>query len=156
MNGFEDAAYNMAAVSATLALYRALIKKGVLTREEATGILLDEAVARAIKAEARQGPEVSATTMEIDRQCAEILKFSRRSSESRHPSRPLQTLYPARSEEAGKDRFAPIFGKWNSVDFGKTAQHMKLHPQTVAVGSDGDDLRRAPPQAPPARHNPIL
>jgi hypothetical protein len=26
----------------------------------------------------------------------------------------------------------------------------------VAVGSDGDDLRRAPPQAPPARHNPIL
>jgi hypothetical protein len=35
MNGFEDAAYNMAAVSATVALYRALIKKGVLTREEA-------------------------------------------------------------------------------------------------------------------------
>ena len=75
MNGFEDAAYNMAAVSATVALYRALIKKGVLTREEATGILLDEAVARAIKAEAQQGPEVSTTTMEIDRQCAEILKF---------------------------------------------------------------------------------
>jgi hypothetical protein len=75
MSEFHDAAYNMAAVSATVALYRALIKKGVLTREEATGILLDEAVARAIQAEAQQGPEVSATTIEIDRQCAEILKF---------------------------------------------------------------------------------
>jgi polyhydroxyalkanoate synthesis regulator phasin len=75
MNGFHDAAYNMAAVSATVALYRALIKKGVLTREEATAILLDEAVARAIQAEAQQGPEATATTMEIDRQCAEILKF---------------------------------------------------------------------------------
>jgi hypothetical protein len=47
MNGFHDAAYNMAAVSATVALYRALIKKGVLAREEAVRILLDEAVARA-------------------------------------------------------------------------------------------------------------
>jgi hypothetical protein len=61
--------------SARRALYRALIKKGLLTREEATNILLDEAVARAIQAEAQQGPEVSATTIEIDRQCAEILKF---------------------------------------------------------------------------------
>jgi hypothetical protein len=34
-----------------------------------------EAVARAIQAEAQQGPEATATTMEIDRQCAEILKF---------------------------------------------------------------------------------
>jgi hypothetical protein len=30
MNPFHDAAYNMAAVSATVALYRALIKKGEL------------------------------------------------------------------------------------------------------------------------------
>ena len=75
MNGFHDAAYNMAAVSPTVALYLALIKKGVLTREEATAILLDEAVARAIQAEAQQGPEATATTMEIDHQCAEILKF---------------------------------------------------------------------------------
>ena len=30
MNAFHDAAYNMAAVSATVALYRALIKKGEL------------------------------------------------------------------------------------------------------------------------------
>jgi hypothetical protein len=29
MNAFTDAAYNMAAVSATVALYRALVKKGV-------------------------------------------------------------------------------------------------------------------------------
>jgi hypothetical protein len=48
----------MAAVSPTVALYLALIKKGVLTREEATGILLDEAVARAIQAEAQQGQRV--------------------------------------------------------------------------------------------------
>jgi hypothetical protein len=46
MNAFHDAVYNMAAVSATVALYRALIKKGVLAREEAVRILLDEAVAR--------------------------------------------------------------------------------------------------------------
>ena len=52
MNAFTDAAYNMAAVSATVALYRALVKKGVLAREEAMQILLDEAVAQAIKAEA--------------------------------------------------------------------------------------------------------
>ena len=52
MNAFHDAAYNMAAVSATVALYRALIKKGVLSREEAVRILLDEAVAQAIQAEA--------------------------------------------------------------------------------------------------------
>jgi hypothetical protein len=69
MNAFHDAAYNMAAVSATVALYRALIKKGVLAREEAVRILLDEAVAQAIQA------GVSKTTMDINRQCAEILKF---------------------------------------------------------------------------------
>ena len=74
MNEFHDAAYNMAAVSAMVALYRALIRKGVLAREEAAGILLDEAVTRAIQAEA-QGPEMSKTTMDIEHQCAEILKF---------------------------------------------------------------------------------
>jgi hypothetical protein len=42
MNAFDDAAYNMAAVSATVALYRALVKKGVLAREEAVQILLDD------------------------------------------------------------------------------------------------------------------
>jgi hypothetical protein len=76
MNAFHDAAYNMAAVSATVALYRALIKKGILGREEAVRILLDEAVARAIQAEAQTpGAGVSKTTMDTNRQCAEILKF---------------------------------------------------------------------------------
>ena len=59
MNAFEDAAYTMAAVTATVALFRALVKKGVLTRDEAVRVLLDEAVSRAIQAEAphhRAGP----------------------------------------------------------------------------------------------------
>jgi len=34
----------MAAVTATVALFRALVKKGVLTRDEAVRVLLDEAV----------------------------------------------------------------------------------------------------------------
>jgi hypothetical protein len=41
MNEFDDAAYNMAAVSATIALYRALVRKGLMPREEARQILLD-------------------------------------------------------------------------------------------------------------------
>jgi polyhydroxyalkanoate synthesis regulator phasin len=69
MSNFEDAAYTMAGVSATVALYRALVKKGVLTRDEAVRVLLDEAVARAIQAEA-QGSED-----DLNRQSAEILKF---------------------------------------------------------------------------------
>ena len=68
MNAFTDAAYNMAAVSATVALYRALVKKGVLAREKAMQILLDEAVAQAIKAEAEaQEPRAR---MGVNRQCA--------------------------------------------------------------------------------------
>ncbi|HEY2184648.1 MAG TPA: hypothetical protein VGH39_06625 [Xanthobacteraceae bacterium] len=63
-------------MSATVALYRALIKKGVLAREEAVRILLDEAVARAIQAEAQtEGTGVSKTTLDVNRQSAEILKF---------------------------------------------------------------------------------
>jgi hypothetical protein len=72
MANFHDAAYTMAAVSAAVALYRALIKRGVLTRDEAVRAILDEAVARAIQAEA-QG-EAQATN-EVNRQSAEILKF---------------------------------------------------------------------------------
>ena len=53
MTTFNDAAYTMAAVSAIVALYRVLIKNGVLTREEAVRVILDEAVARAIQAEAQ-------------------------------------------------------------------------------------------------------
>jgi hypothetical protein len=76
MTTFHDAAYTMAAVSATVALYRALIKKGVLTRDEAVRLLLDEAVARAIQAEAQsQEPGTGRTTADINRQSAEILKF---------------------------------------------------------------------------------
>ena len=41
MDEFDDAAYNMAAVTATVALYRGLVRKGVLAREEARQILLD-------------------------------------------------------------------------------------------------------------------
>jgi polyhydroxyalkanoate synthesis regulator phasin len=72
MSSFHDPAYTMAAMSATVALFRALIKKGALTRDEAVRALLDEAVARAIQAEA-QG-ETRSTT-DINRQSAEILKF---------------------------------------------------------------------------------
>jgi hypothetical protein len=50
MKPFDDAAYTMAAVSATIALYRALVKRGVLSRDEAVRVILDEAVSRAIQA----------------------------------------------------------------------------------------------------------
>jgi hypothetical protein len=80
MSSFHDAAYTMAGVSATIALYRALINKGVLTRDEAVRVLLDEAVARAIQAEAQaqeqeQEQGAGRSTMDINRQSAEILKF---------------------------------------------------------------------------------
>jgi hypothetical protein len=39
----DHAAYNMAAVTATVALYRALVRKGLMPREEARQILLDAA-----------------------------------------------------------------------------------------------------------------
>jgi hypothetical protein len=73
MTTFEDAAYTMAALSAVVALYRALIKKGLLTQEEAVRLILDEAVARAIQAEAQAATPGS--TMDVNRQAAEILKF---------------------------------------------------------------------------------
>jgi hypothetical protein len=72
MSNFHDAAYTMAAMSATVALLRALVKKGVLSRDEAVRALLDEAVARAIQAEAHG--EAQATN-EVNSQSAEILKF---------------------------------------------------------------------------------
>jgi len=74
MKPFDDAAYTMAAVSAVVALYRALVKNGVLTRDEAVRALLDEAVSRAIQAEAQQQGETAAAH-DLNRQCAEILKF---------------------------------------------------------------------------------
>ena len=70
MSSFHDSAYTMAAISVTVALFRALVKKGVLTREEAVRVILDEAVARAIQAESE-----GRTGDDVDRQSAEILKF---------------------------------------------------------------------------------
>jgi hypothetical protein len=76
MNEFDDAAYNMAAVTATVALYRALVRKGLMPRKEAMQILLDEAIAHAIQTDAlMQQPGVSKIAIEINRQCEEILKF---------------------------------------------------------------------------------
>jgi hypothetical protein len=73
MKPFDDAAYTMTAVSAVVALYRALVKNGVLTRDQAVRALLDEAVSRAIQAESQ--PQDEAAAHDINRQCAEILKF---------------------------------------------------------------------------------
>jgi hypothetical protein len=76
MDEFENAAHNMAALTATVALYRALVRKGLMPRDEAMQILLDEAIANAIQTEAlMQEPGVSKKTIEINRQCEEILKF---------------------------------------------------------------------------------
>jgi hypothetical protein len=72
MKPFDDAAYTMAAVSATIALYRALVKKGFLSRDEAVRVILDEAVSRAIQAEAQHADPSAG---DVNRQCAEILKF---------------------------------------------------------------------------------
>ena len=73
---FDDAAYTMAAVTATIALYRALVRKGLIPRKEAMQILLDETMAHAMQTEAlMQQPGVSKTTMEINDQSVEILKF---------------------------------------------------------------------------------
>jgi hypothetical protein len=70
-----DSAYTMAAMSATVALFRTLINKGVLTRDDAVRAILDEAVARALQAEIEpQGP-ASQSASEVNRQSAEILKF---------------------------------------------------------------------------------
>ena len=75
MSAFHDAAYTMSAVSATVALFRVLVKKGVLTREEAVRAILDEAVGRAIQAEAQPQSQPGNPTDDINRQSAEILKF---------------------------------------------------------------------------------
>src|ERR1700730_4241915 len=50
-----------------------------------------------------------------------------------------------RSRQAGKNRFAPIFGKWNSVNFRETAQHIKLDP---ADSGDVDKRHGIKPAAP--------
>ena len=59
---FDEAFHNMVALTSTVALYRALVRRGLMTRDEAMQILLDEAVSQAIKAEQTQAPGVSRTT----------------------------------------------------------------------------------------------
>jgi hypothetical protein len=75
MKSFQDGAYAMAALSATVVAFRLLLKKGLLTREEAVRNLLDEAVQRAIFAESVHEATSGRSTAELNRQSAEILKF---------------------------------------------------------------------------------
>jgi hypothetical protein len=75
MKSFQDGAYAMAALSATVVAFRLLVKKGLLPREEAVRSLLDEAVQRAIFAESLHEATSGRTTAELNRQSAEILKF---------------------------------------------------------------------------------
>jgi hypothetical protein len=74
MKSFQDGAYAMAALSATVVALRLLLKKGLLTREEVVRNLLDEAVQRAIFAESHEATN-GRSTAELNRQSAEILKF---------------------------------------------------------------------------------
>jgi len=75
MKSFQDGAYAMAALSATVVAFRLLLKKGLLSREEAVRSLLDEAVQRAIFAESLHEATNGRSTAELNRQSAEILKF---------------------------------------------------------------------------------
>ena len=72
MKTYHEGAYAMAALSAAVVAFRVLIKKGVITRDEAVRDMLDEAVSRAIFAESQ---EVSGKIAEMNRQSAEILKM---------------------------------------------------------------------------------
>jgi len=76
MKNYEDGAYAMAALSASLVAFRLLLSKGLVSRDEAVRALLDEAVSRAIFAEAKlQDRTISEATAEMNRQSAEILKM---------------------------------------------------------------------------------
>jgi len=74
MKTFLDGAYAMAALSAAVVAFRILVKKGLLTRDEAVRGLLDEAVQRAIFAESLHEGATPHSTAELNRQSAEILK----------------------------------------------------------------------------------
>jgi hypothetical protein len=66
----------MAGISAATVMFRVLIRKGLIGREEAVRALLDEAVSRAIFAESKLAERaISETTAELNRQSAEILKL---------------------------------------------------------------------------------
>jgi len=75
MKTYQDGAYAMAALSAAVVAFRILVKKGLVTRDEAVRSLLDEAVQRAIFAESLNEGVTAHTTAELNRQSAEILKF---------------------------------------------------------------------------------
>ena len=76
MKSFQDGAYAMAALSASVVALRALVDKGVVPREELVRAILDEAVQRALFAESKlQGEAIEQNTSELNRQSAEILKF---------------------------------------------------------------------------------
>jgi hypothetical protein len=76
MKTFQDAGYALAAVGASAVIFRLLVNKGLVTREEAVRAILDEAVQRAIFAESNlQQESIGQGTAEANRQSAEILKF---------------------------------------------------------------------------------
>jgi len=75
MKTFQDGAYAMAALSACVVAMRTLVQKGLASREEVVRAILDEAVQRAIFAEARHDATIGQTTVEMNRQSAEILKL---------------------------------------------------------------------------------
>jgi len=72
MKTYQEGSYAMAAVSAAVVAFRILIKKGLVTHDEAVRELLDEAVSRALFAE---GQSIGAKSAETNRQSAEILKM---------------------------------------------------------------------------------
>jgi hypothetical protein len=72
MKTYQDSAYAVAALSAADVAFRLLLSKGLIERDEAVRALLDEAVTRAIYAEAEARGEAEAET---NRQSAELLKF---------------------------------------------------------------------------------
>ena len=67
MKTYKDTAYTLAAVSAAVAAFRVLIKKGLITHAEATEALLAEA-------ELHQDV-IGETTTDMNAQAVEILKF---------------------------------------------------------------------------------
>jgi hypothetical protein len=76
MKPYQDGAYAMAALSASVVALRILVKKGLVSRDEAVRAIVDEAVQRAIFAEAKEhDATVGPTTAELNRQSAEILKI---------------------------------------------------------------------------------
>jgi hypothetical protein len=76
MKTFQDGAYAVASLSACVVALRTLVGKGLVSREEVVRAILDEAVQRAIFAETKlNDATIGKTTVEMNRQSAEILKL---------------------------------------------------------------------------------